>query len=150
MSRLLRLALENPLAGLLRQRLPVPLKQELDQIRAVLKEGKPVWTPAARHEGDLEGEWISGVRHCEGDLYRGAARMVNVFKGNVLGGSLRGCNVAVGDLEAGEISLINILVGNILGGFAQQVNIVIGDVRGEIFGESTRSSETSTPGRFIP
>ena len=99
MSRLLQLVLDHPLAGMLRQRLPRPLKQELDQIHEVLRKGEPVWTPAARHEGNLEGEWLAAVRHCEGDLHRGAARLVNLFKGDILGGSLRGCNVVVGDLE---------------------------------------------------
>ena len=129
-SRLLKLAFNNPLADLLGRRLPQPVKEELAQIRKHLRTGKPVWTPAARYEGDIEGDWISAIRHCQGNLCGGAARVVNLFRGKILRGSLGVCNVVVGDMEGGEITLVNILAGNILGGLAQQVNLLLGDIRG--------------------
>jgi hypothetical protein len=130
MSRLLRLALDNPLSGLLCERLPPFVQEEIVLLRERVKPGKPLLTPAARHEDDLDGDWIAAVRHFEGTLGAGAARLVNLFQGSVEGGSLRGCNIVVGDLKEGEISLVNVLLGNLLGGRAQAINVLIGDICG--------------------
>jgi hypothetical protein len=123
--------LTGSMLGEVMKLLPEPAREALSEVRDYVAEHgrfpkmeRLVRTPLAAGSAQAVNVLLGALAQSE------LARMVNLHKGNVEGGTLRGCNALVGDVLQGHVSGANAIVGAVRGGLVERVNLLVGDVHG--------------------
>lgn len=130
LNMLAQLVLGNPLVEMTISAFPDPIRTEMQEIRRLILAGDLGLGTRERHEGVVDGDRVSGVGLCLGEVKSGQVRGVNVLRGRVSGGTVRAVNLLQGDVEGGDVSAVNVLVGALRGGTVRAVNLILGDIHG--------------------
>jgi hypothetical protein len=111
--------------------LPEPAREALAEVRDYFAEHGRFPKMELMRKAPIGAEGVQAVNILLGTIGAGElARMINVFRGQLEGGTVRGCNVAIADVHSGHINGANVVIGEIHGGLVERVVAVIGDVHG--------------------
>lgn len=123
--------LSGSVVGELMKLLPEPAREGLAEVRDYFAEHGRFPKMELLRRTPLGAEGAQAVNILLGPIAAGElARMVNVWRGQLEGGTVRGCNVAIAQVHSGHINGANVIVGDIHGGLIERAAVIAGDVHG--------------------
>jgi len=131
LGKALSLLLKSRVLGLITDRLPETVREEIAHVIETIDNDTRYVTPFDHYEGDICNQKLAGINKLFGDVGEaGAVRAVNILNGAIAGGKVRACNLLLGDVESGQVGVTNVLKGAVRGGTVRGVNLLVGDVHG--------------------
>lgn len=123
--------LTGSMLGEIMKLLPEPAREALAEVRDYLAEHGRFPKMELLRKGPIGAEGAQAVNVLLGSLAEGElARMINVWRGTLEGGTLRGCNAAIAEIQAGHVNGANVIVGDVHGGLVERVVLLAGNIHG--------------------